>query len=187
MIQANISHKSIVVDIISKSFDDNKSINWIIKQDKRRESRIKALAEYSFDICLQFGAIYLSDDEKGCVLLLFPEKKKSSLKTMLLDAKLALKAIGIERAIKIMNRESKIHSFHPKEPFLYLWFIGVDPMYQGKGSGSRLLEEVLKKYDKPICLETSTIRNLPWYERFGFEVYQEVNDFGYKLYMMKKV
>jgi hypothetical protein len=187
MIQANPSHKRIVVNIISKSFDDNKSINWIIKQDKKREERIKALAEYSFDICIQFGAVYLSEDKNGCVLLLFPEKKKTNLRTILLDAKLAFNAIGIERALKILNRESKVKHFHPKEPFLYLWFIGVDPKHQGKGCGSRLLEEVIDKYKYQIYLETSTIRNLPWYQKFGFEIYNELNDFGYKFFMLKKV
>lgn len=187
MVEASIKHKPLVVDIIAKSFDDNKSINWIVKQDSKRESRIKALAEYSFNICFQFGAVYLSEDLKGCVLLLFPEKKKTSLKSILLDAKLAFKAIGIERAIKIMDRESKIKRFHPQESFVYLWFIGVHPHHQGNGCGTKLLKEVLDKYDRQIYLETSTLKNIPWYKKFGFEIYQELNDFGYPFYMMKKI
>lgn len=187
MVQASINHKLIVTDIIVKSFDDNKSVNWVIKQDRKRESRIHVLAEYSFDICLQFGAVYLSDDLKGCVLLLFPEKKKTTLRSILLDAKLAFKAIGIERALKILKRESKIKQFHPHDPFVYLWFIGVHPHHQGNGCGTKLLNEVLEKYDKEIYLETSTVKNIPWYKKFGFEIYNEINDFGYKFYMLKKI
>lgn len=187
MITASKNHRKIVVDIIANSFEDNKSVNWVVKQDKRRKERIRSLAEYSFDICLQFGAVYLSDDLKGCILLLFPEKKETTMKSILLDAKLAIKAIGIERALKILKRESKIKRFHPHEPFVYLWFIGVHPHHQGNGCGTKLLKEVLQKYDRQIYLETSTLKNIPWYKKFGFEIYQELNDFGYPFYMMKKI
>ncbi len=186
MIKANGNHKKIVVDIISSSFDDNKSINWIIKNDKKRKERIRFLAGYSFDICMQSGVVYLSDDQKGCVLLQFPERKKTNLKTIWLDVKLAVKAIGIDRALKIMNRESKINAFHPKGHFLYLWFIGVAPEHQGKGCGAQLLQEVIKSYPAEIYLETSTVRNVPWYQKFGFDIYHELDDFGYKIFMMKR-
>ena len=86
-----------------------------------------------------------------------------------------------------MARESKIKSFHPKYSFYYLWFIGVDPDEQNKGIGSQLLEEVIKEgklQQRPTYLETSTLRNLPWYQKFGFQIFEEL-DFGYKLFCLK--
>jgi hypothetical protein len=38
---------------------------------------------------------------------------------------------------------------------------------------------------RPIYLETSTLKNIPWYEKFGFTVYDKL-DFGYELFCMKK-
>jgi ribosomal protein S18 acetylase RimI-like enzyme len=189
MIKAVKTDKAIIVDILSKSFDQNKSINFVVKQDKKRVKRIKNLMEYSFNVCSAFGEVYLTDDKKGCVLLQLPHKKKTTLNSILWDAKLGFASIGIERALKVMGRESKVHSYHPKEPFCYLWFIGVAPDSQKSGIGSALIKEVIDKFeaqDMPIYLETSTLTNLPWYQKFGFEIFQEIN-FTYKLFMLRRI
>ena len=39
MIKAAKSDKHLIVDILTKSFDDNKSVNYIIKQDKNSDAR----------------------------------------------------------------------------------------------------------------------------------------------------
>lgn len=184
MIKADKSHKNLVIDILCQSFDNNKSVNWTIKQDRKRHERIKYLAEYSFETCLLFGAVYLSSDQKACALLLFPEQKKTKLKTILLDLKLAIKSIGVERVLKVLNKETLLKSFHPKKQYVYLWFIGVYPEFQKQGIGSSLLREIIENYRSPICLETSASENVPWYISFGFKVYKELDDFGYKTSLM---
>ena len=66
---------------------------------------------------------------------------------------------------------------HPKaEPHWYLAFLGIEPSEQGKGLGSALLRPVLERCDSegtPAYLETSNERNLPFYQRHGFEVVQQ--------------
>jgi GNAT superfamily N-acetyltransferase len=55
--------------------------------------------------------------------------------------------------------------------------IGVRPEQQGKGLGTALLEPGLDHTDRlglPAYLESSNIRNVPLYERHGFEVTEEV-------------
>lgn len=87
-----------------------------------------------------------------------------------------------------MVREAKIKAKQPRQPLCYLWFIGVDPTEQNQGIGSKLLREVLaeNEFDKRIvCLETSTLKNIPWYQKFGFVVYDKL-DLGYELFFMKK-
>jgi len=63
--------------------------------------------------------------------------------------------------------------FHPEEPCWYLPLIGVDPTSQGQGYGSALLRYALEHVDRtsaPAYLESSNPRNVPLYERHGFEV-----------------
>jgi len=36
----------------------------------------------------------------------------------------------------------------------------------------------------PVYLETSTLKNMPWYKRMGFEVYDEV-ELSYTLFFLK--
>lgn len=188
MIRAGRNDKSRIVEILSKSFDNNKSVNYIIKQDAKREQRIRTLMAYSFEICYRFGDVFVSDNKKGCALLLAPDKKKTTLNSILWDIKLAVSAIGLSNIMRAMKRETAIKKVHPDEKIYYLWFIGVEDSEQGKGIGSNLMADIIKEsslLNRTICLETSTVKNLPWYEKFGFKTYREL-DFGYTLYCMKR-
>jgi ribosomal protein S18 acetylase RimI-like enzyme len=105
------------------------------------------------------------------------------------DLKLAIRGIGIPRISKVLKRESSIEEVQPKDPYLYVWFIGVQPESQGKGEGSGLLKSVLqlaREKKLPVCLETSTERNFKWYEDFGFSVYSSSNQFGFPFYFYKR-
>lgn len=188
MKRVGTNQKSIVVDILSGSFDDNKSVNYVVRQDEKRALRIRGLMDYSFDVCDAFGDIWMTEDEQACALMLYPDKKSSSIKSILWDVKLATSVIGLSRIGKVLGREAKIKTFHPKDSFAYLWFIGVATENQNQGKGSRLLEEIIHDSEmkgRPIYLETSVDRNLPWYKKHGFEVFQTL-DLGYSLYMLRR-
>lgn len=188
MIRANYNDKEQIVNILTHSFDDNKSVNYIIKQDRKRVVRIKKLMEYSFEVCYLFGDVFLSNDRNGCALILMPDKKKTTFETILLDAKLVFSCIGISNIKKAFDRESKINKLHPEAPIYYLWFIGVNPSQQNQGIGSALMNDVISESisnKRSIYLETSTIKNIPWYEKLGFATYAKLN-FGYDLFCMKR-
>jgi hypothetical protein len=188
MTKATYNDKKQVVNILANSFADNKSVNYIIKQDNKKALRLKHLMAYSFDTCYQFGEILLSNDKKACALIIFPDKKRITLKSLIADIKLMFGAMGLGNVGKAMQREAAIRSIHPKELIYYLWFIGVETNEQGKGIGSALMKEIIvhcNKLERTICLETSTLKNIPWYQKFGFSIYKEL-DFGYTLYCMKR-
>ncbi len=189
MKRADEGERSLVVDILAKSFDDNKSVNYVVKEDGNRQERIRGLMDYSFNICNAFGEVWIADDNQACALVLYPDKKRSTLSAIMWDAKLALSVIGLARVGQVLSRESMIKSFHPKDQFSYLWFIGVSPEQQNKGKGSQLLEEIIHKSEvqkRPIYLETSVDRNLPWYKKHGFEIFQSL-ELTYKLYMLRRI
>lgn len=188
MIRAEYKDKYMIVDILSSSFDDNKSVNYIVKQDNKRVQRLRKLMEYSFDVCFLFGDVFLSEDKKACALVVLPDKKKTTLKSVLLDIKLIFFSTGVRNIKKALKRESEIKRLHPEGLIYYLWFIGVDPNEQNRGIGGKLLQEIIQEglsQNRKICLETSTQKNIPWYQKFGFSIYQELN-FGYKLFCMKR-
>ncbi|HVW62775.1 MAG TPA: GNAT family N-acetyltransferase, partial [Puia sp.] len=177
MIKAQPQDRPLVTNMLVQSFDDNKSVNYIIPQDRHRTRRIRRLMEYSFDYCRLFGEVYLSDDKQGCALIVYPLKARVTLRSILLDLRLILRCVGVARLRKVLQREAIIKKLHPREPFCYLWFIGVAPAVQQKGIGSTLLRELLDQCDQaglPVYLETSVERNVPWYERMGFTVYDNL-------------
>ena len=188
MISATRADKNLVVKILTESFIDNQSVNYIVKQDEKKIQRIKKLMEYSFDVCDLFGEVFISDNKKGCALILLPDKKKTSIRSILLDVKLIISCTGLSNLFKALRHESKIKKLQPKALKYYLWFIGVDPHEQHNGIGTALMAEIIKNAaskGRPLLLETSTLKNIPWYKRFGFTVYYEL-DLGYRLYFLKK-
>lgn len=148
MIKASYDDKDRIVNILVEAFDDNKSVNYIVRQDSKRKQRIRRLMEYSFDICHSFGKVFLSDDNKACALILLPDKKKTTLRSVWWDIKLILTCTGIGNIRKALNREAKIKALQPKQSLYYLWFIGVKNTEQGKGIGSNLLKELI--YDNGL-------------------------------------
>lgn len=70
-----------------------------------------------------------------------------------------------------------LHRRHAPRIHVYLQLVGVEPTAQGRGLGSTLLTTGLARADatrRAVYLETETARNLPLYERFGFEVRERV-------------
>lgn len=66
----------------------------------------------------------------------------------------------------------RMGSYHPQEPHWYLPLIGVDPTHHGQGYGSALMQHALLSCDRdhtPAYLESSNPRNIPLYQRHGFE------------------
>jgi GNAT superfamily N-acetyltransferase len=176
MIKAETKDRSLVVNILTQSFDDNKSVNYIIKQDRNRTRRLARLMEYSFDYCQLFGEVWLSADHTACALTVLPETKQTTLRSIALDASLALSCIGLANLKKVLTRETAIKKVHPSENFYYLWFIGVLPPEQNRGAGTTLLESIIQRGEslhRPIYLETSMAQNSQappphhslWYDR----------------------
>ncbi|MFI5452197.1 GNAT family N-acetyltransferase [Pedobacter sp. UC225_61] len=187
MIDAKTADKDLVVDILLNTFAENKSVNYIAPTtfgDRRK----RALMEYAFDLCMLFGKVRLSDDRRGCALLVYPDWKRTSWRSFWLDLKLAF-GLGLFYAIRAMRRESKVaaRQFSGKN-VAYLWFIGVEQGFQNQGVGSKLLSEVILmcgRERRMVCLETSTLENLPWYGNFGFRLYAKL-DLGYELFFLRR-
>lgn len=188
MKRAGIGDKNLIVDILCESFRDNLSVNYILNQSGDKTKRLKNLMDYSFEVCHAFGDVFLSDDHKACALVLYPDQKRTTLKSIFLDINLIMRTLGMGNISKAMNREKIIKSNYPGQPFYYLWFIGVSVHDQHKGIGSKLLEELIEDANqkgRPVYLETSTEKNLSWYQKFGFSNYNKL-DFGYTLFLFNK-
>lgn len=174
-----------VKDILCKSFAENKSANYVL----RSKNKLPELFDYSISKGILFGDIWISDDNNACAILIDPKRKKFSLQSIWLDIQLAINVVGISRVKKVMKKEAVTNDTLPKNlDYIHLWFLGVNPSEQGKGIGGKFLTELIEKY-KPyktaMCLETSTLRNLPFYEKNGFEVYN-IKNFGFDLYFFKR-
>lgn len=193
MIKAGKIHKERIIELLADCFDTNKSVNWIVKQDSKRKERIRYLMDYSFETCIETGQIFLTDDQNGVIICSMSDDKIPFLEEVWLTARFVAQVTGIDGVAKAFRREQYVSSFHPKEyEFIYIWFIAVAKTAAGTGIGSAMMDEIIEKSNKerlPIYLETSTEKNLGFYQKQGFEIYHTAEEdiFGFKLYFLRRI
>jgi ribosomal protein S18 acetylase RimI-like enzyme len=168
-----------LADVLAKAFYDDPPFRWILPDDKTRLRRNRRLFTTVLSVeAMRHGAVdAAADGESGRILgaaIWFPPGTwPSNLPT--LQAIRALqgyaRALGrrLSPAGELMRPLARVH---PKTPHWYLFAIGVDPAYQGKGVGGALLRSRLERVDRAAAaayLESSKPENIPLYEHFGFE------------------
>ncbi|WP_079242708.1 GNAT family N-acetyltransferase [Chryseobacterium indologenes] len=175
--------------ILSGAFYNNKSVNYILKI-KNEKVLISKLMDYSIAKAKLYGEVWLNDLNNACCILLDPlQTKKDFLYSLWLDILLIKNVVGLHNFKKVIYKEKMTQMHLPKNiDYIHLWFIGVDVNSQGNSIGSAFMSEIINYYSgkkQAICLETSTIINLPFYEKFGFKIYHE-EDFGFRFYFLIK-
>ncbi|HET9531954.1 MAG TPA: GNAT family N-acetyltransferase [Blastocatellia bacterium] len=117
----------------------------------------------------QHGTGYYADGFSGAALWIPPDVPLPEEEL----AALLARSVPESRQAEAFSIFEQMGSYHPAEPHWYLPLIGVDPARQGKGYGSALMKHALAPCDREkrlAYLESSNPRNIPLYERFGFEV-----------------
>jgi ribosomal protein S18 acetylase RimI-like enzyme len=82
-----------------------------------------------------------------------------------------------------------LHALHPAGPHAYLGTLGVEPPLQRRGVGSALLARWLAIVDRDglsAYLETDKSENLAFYGQAGFEVVQQAEIFGARVWCMRR-
>ena len=114
------------------------------------------------------GTAYYHEDFCGVALWLAPgvTPDEESL------VKVIEETVADERKGAIFSLFEQMDALHPPEAHWHLPLIGVDPAHRGKGIGSALLTHSLDLCDcqeVSAYLEATSPRNVPLYERHGFE------------------
>jgi hypothetical protein len=188
---AKYTDKSLVAEILVSAFlplkDDN-SINFVVKQDKKRAERMRVLMEYLFEKAFNFGEIYISNNKKTCILLSFPYKEKTTLKTLLLNFKLAHKCIGFNRVFHVLKRQKSVKQHYPKGKYIIPLIMATIPNCKGNGSAARLMIEVKNHYKQsklPVIVDAASKKNVILYQKFGFKVFKEEKSLGFPMYFLR--
>lgn len=126
---------------------------------------VRALGGKAFE----HGSAYYVNGYTGAALWLPPEVSpdEEALITLLQRTGAAHVQEDAAAVFEQMGR------YHPQEPHWFLPFIGADPSQQGKGYGTALMKHALVPCDrdhKLAYLESSNPKNIPLYERHGFEL-----------------
>jgi ribosomal protein S18 acetylase RimI-like enzyme len=115
------------------------------------------------------GSAHRTGDGLGAALWLPPEVRPDE------DTMVALieRTVDAARLPTVYELFEHMGRHHPAEPHWYLPLIGVDPLMQGRGYGSALLQRTLEQIDQErrvAYLESTNPLNVPLYRRHGFEI-----------------
>jgi len=158
--------------MLVRSFQSDPFHGWLFPDDAVRSSKQRRLFERLLAIYGRHGVVHTTEDRSGVAMWDPPREGGPGL------AELAGFVFGVLpvfgwRAFAVAEGMAPLAGLHPDEPHWYLSVLGSDPARQRSGVGSALLRPVLARCDRdglPACLESSRIENVPYYERFGFEV-----------------
>jgi ribosomal protein S18 acetylase RimI-like enzyme len=123
--------------------------------------------------CFEHGTAYVTSDFCGAALWLPPgvQPNGEAVERVFRDT------AKREHLDDLLATFEKMDQSHPKEAHWYLPQIGVEPNAQGKGLGAQLMRHALARCDQErtlAYLEASKPQNIPFYQRFGFEVTGEI-------------
>lgn len=166
---AGDDEREALLDTLTLSFAADPPTRYIWKTPAAFLGAFRRLATAMGGRAFEQGTAFISDDFTAAALWLPPG---IDLDGEALDALLA-ETVPEETRAEMASIVPQFGSFHPHEPHWYLPWLGVDPACQGRGLGSLMLKHTLRRVDEtslPAYLESSNPKNVPLYERFGFEV-----------------
>ena len=177
-----------LVDTLSDSFANDPILNWLFPPRQLYPDFFRLLVR---EVYLPRGIIHLEENGHAAALWLPPEER-FEIPPLLALINLCCKLILREGPLVLwrIHQLDTVFARHlPKEPHYYLQFIGCRQHQRGQGLGAALLERGTKICDEhgmPAYLESSNIRNIPLYQRHGFEVKNEeaVSNNGPKAWFM---
>ena len=156
--------------VLTASFFDDPVTNWLVPDRSRRPAVMPPVFDLYVESFLPHGETYLTDDGSGVALWLQPGRELLGADQLEDFAQRVVEAAGpdAERIFQI----SEIFDAHaPAEPHWHLQLLGVHPDQQGRGVGSVLLTDQLRRLDRrgeSAYLEATGLRNRALYERHGF-------------------
>ena len=167
-----------MIEVLATAFGDDWPMRALFPDERRRPRAMRRM--YAIDVtprALGMGqslVARLGSEVAGAALAFPPRRPRLKLPADLLDAPRYIRVFG-RRILLAQDLLRALHAVHPKEPHIYLLYLGVrEP---GHGVGGALLSALTQDADRqglPLYLEASTPASARLYARHGFEPRAEI-------------
>ena len=162
--------------VLARAFRDDPVHRWILPGEFDWAVASDGFFTMVMRDMLRHDSVFTTLAHEGAALWVPPYPQPAPLGARLA---MAVRWYGVlrGRAGEVGAQLSRIERAHPLEPHWYLAVLGTDPRHQRRGVGSALLAPVLERCDAehvPAYLESSKRTNVPFYERHGFRVLDEL-------------
>ena len=165
-----------VLEVMGRAFFDDPVSTYLFPDERKREAGFAAFTGLAIDAFGAHGLVLTNDAVQGAAVWQRPSPVPASALGQL---RMGLRMLWIagrrfRHAARLGDLMSK---HHLRDPHYYLAALGTDPSHQRKGIGAALMQPVLERCDKervPAYLESSKRANIPFYNKHGFEVVDEI-------------
>lgn len=165
---ATPAQESPAVGVVVLAFSADPAARWSYPDPDQYLRHFPAFVRAIGGKAFEHGSAHYAEGFSGAALWLPPDVHPDQ------DALVSLVERTVSESLlkNVFGVIEEMGRYHPEEPHWYLPLIAVDPSRQGQGHGSALLRHALAGCDRdhlPAYLESSNPRNIPLYERHGFE------------------
>jgi GNAT superfamily N-acetyltransferase len=162
---------------LARAFDDDPVTGHLLPPSiRRRTDRLARFMSLGTRTAVGDSTVYTNDELSGAAVWRRPGRWRLPTRDLMGDGPALARTLGRRLPLAISCLRA-IEARHPEEPHWYLEILGTDPPSQGRGVGRSLMAPVLDRCDReelPAYLESSKERNVPYYERHGFRVREEM-------------
>ncbi len=171
--RAGADDTALVGEILGDAFSGDPVARWITPNPEYP----KWCWPVAVSLFWPYYEVYVTKNSLGAAMWV-PPGAKPNIKLSLAMLWGSWRRFGIGPILRLFRLMSMMEKHHPKDNHYYLFAIGVRSASKGQGIGSALLGSVLQKCDCEnvgVYLENSNPQNLPFYQRHGFQVRNEIS------------
>ncbi len=166
-----------LASVLAQAFREDPFHRWLLPSESEWSRNSERLCKAALRPRINDGTVYTTDGLEGVALWYSPERGQAGA---IEAAKMVAATLPVlwRRFLLVARGTRMMEAAHPKFPHWYLFTLGTAPERRGKGIGSALLQPVLSRCDAEgvdAYLESSNERNIPLYQRHGFELCGEIH------------
>jgi ribosomal protein S18 acetylase RimI-like enzyme len=168
VVPADVSDRPRCMAVLLTAFAADPLMRWMFPEPSAYLTYFPRVLDHYAGRAFEHGSAFRTDDFTGSAMWLprgiGPDEEA-------LEEALG-EGVAKGRQDEVFALMEEVGAAHPEEPHWFLPAIGVDPAHQGRGVGAALMASSLERCDADHAvayLESSNPRNVPFYERLGFE------------------
>ena len=177
---ATAADRGRLADSLASAFSGDPLFTWMAGAgpNKPLEPKLRVLFDtfLKLDLEREQHLVFADESDRGVAIWKAPNKWKMPTGDMVRSFPSIVRAFGA-KAPRMISALTAIEKVHPKEEHYYLEALGTRQGRQSKGVGSAVIGHMLERCDAegmPAYLESSNLRNVPFYARHGFEPTGEI-------------
>lgn len=175
VVEAGPDDRCRIATTLARAFQDDPVFRWMIPDARRRRERLPAFFAMMFGIDRHRATILTSLDRDAASFWRRPALAATPFTVMVPRLGTLLHVFGVAGLWRALIVSRAIEAHFPKgDAFIYLHFVGVDPVVQRGGRGAVMVRAgIARARNVPIYLETARLENVAFYLGLGFTVVDE--------------